>query len=334
MRHPSATAALLAAAVLGGLGLVPGAAHARNGPAVARAAWIKSCYDKKEADSYPCGHWRLLTRDGKQTMVRDAASTKIDAAGDEVRDPGTFAISPDGRVLAYERAGDHRLVVRRVAGGPARVLPKSVLPKGVGTDEIGIDLSPTGDKVLIDYYDDPARLPAKVVTVATGKITTLAAQDTMLGFSGDGDEVLAVRYQGDNTTAMYVHPLDGGAPIKSTPPQVVANALAHALAPDGKTAASFTAGDPEKKRPPRVRIYDLETGDLSASADLPVKPAALPYAPWWTADGRLNVVVHSGEDGQAAVIRVLTVDPQAQEATQTDTYTISKTRHAYVAAGE
>ncbi|RVX42534.1 hypothetical protein EDD27_5169 [Nonomuraea polychroma] len=334
MRHHSATAALLAAAVLGGLGLVPGAAHARTGPAVARAAWIKSCYDKKEGDSRPCGHWRLLRSDGTQATVRDAAITKIDAAGKEVRDSGTFAISADGKVLAYERAGDHRLVVRRVAGGPATVLPKSVVPKGIGTDEIGVDLSPRGDKILIDYLDDPSRLPAKVVTVVTGKIITLPADDTMLGFSGDGDEVLATRYQGDNTTAMHAYPLDGGAPIKSTPPQVVANALAHALAPDGKTVATFTAGDPETKQPPRVRIYDLETGDLSASGDLPVKPGAVPYAPYWTADGRLDVVVHSGEDGMPAVIRVLTVDPETREATQADKYTISKTRYAYFAAGE
>ncbi|MGP3912687.1 TolB family protein [Nonomuraea sp. 10N515B] len=334
MRHPSATAALLAAAVLGGLGLVPGAAHARTAPPVARAAWVKSCYDKKEGDSFPCGHWRLLWRDGKQTTVRDAAITTIDAAGEDVRESGTFAISGDGRVLAYERAGDHRLVVRSAAGGPATVLPKSSVPKGVGTDEIGVELSPAGDKVLIDYLDDPTHLPTKVITVATGKITTLPAADTILGFSGDGDEVLATRLQRDNTTAMYAYRLDGGAPITSTPPQVVANALAHALAPDGKTVATFTTGDTHTKRPPRVRIYDLETGDLSAAADLPVSPGAVPYGPWWSADGRLNVVVQSGEDGQPAVIRVLTVDPQSREATQADTYTISKTRHAYFAAGE
>ncbi|TMR08264.1 hypothetical protein ETD86_48575 [Nonomuraea turkmeniaca] len=334
MRHPSATAALLAAAVLGGLGLVPAAAHARTGPEVARAAWITSCYDKKERDFAPCGRWRLLWRDGRQTTIRDAAITKIDSAGKETRDPSTFAISGDGKVLAYERAGDHRLVVRRAAGGPATVLPKSVRPKGLGTDVIGLDLSSTGDKVLIDYQDDPARLPAKVVTVATGKITTLPAEDTVLGFSGDGDEVLATRLQGDNTTTMYAYRLDGGAPIKSTPPQVVANALAYALAPDGKTVAVFTEGDTAKKRPPRARIYDLETGDLSAAADLPVKADALPYAPWWTADGRLNVVVHSGDERETAVIRVLTVDPQSQQTTQADKYTISKTRHAYFAAGE
>jgi hypothetical protein len=47
--------------------------------------------------------------------------------------------------------------------------------------------------VLIDFTDRPARLPAKVVTVATGDVTTLPASDMMLGSSADGDEVPATR---------------------------------------------------------------------------------------------------------------------------------------------
>jgi hypothetical protein len=329
MRHSSATAAFLATAVIGALGLAP-PAHAHTGPAAA-AAWIPSCFDKKQDTTRPCGRWRLLLRDGREVTVRDAAPAKIDKKGRKVLDAGTFALSADGRVMAYERAGDHRLVVRRVAGGPATVLARSVLPKGVGTNDIGVYLSPAGDKVLIDYRDDPARLPTKVITLATGKVTTLPAQDTVFGFGGDGDEVLAGRYRADSTTALYSYPLDGGAPTRSMPPQVIANAVSLALAADGKTVAAFTSGE---KRPPRVRIYDLETGDLSAGADLPLKPGAAPYTAWWTADGGLHAVVRSGEDGQPAVIRVLTVDPQTGDAAQTGTYTISKTRYAYFAAGE
>jgi hypothetical protein len=334
MRHPSAAAALLASAVIGGLGLVPAAAHAHSGPAMARYAWIKSCFDKKTDTTYPCGHWRLRLSDGSLITVRDAAGAQIGAKGKKIRETSTFKISADGRVLAYERAGDHRLVVRRVSGGPATVLPRSVLPKGVGTDEIKVELSPSGDKVLIDYSDEPARLPAKVVTVATGKISTLPAGDTMLGFSGDGGEVLATRYRSDNTTGMYAYRLDGGAAIKRTPPQVVANATSHALAADGRTVAAFTEGDADKNRPPRVRIFDLGSGSVSAAADLPLKPGASPYAAWWSAGGELNVITHTGEDGQPAVVRVLTVDPESGTATRADTYTISRTTYAYMAAGE
>ncbi|MFG1707742.1 hypothetical protein ACFLIM_31510 [Nonomuraea sp. M3C6] len=330
MRQTSATAALLATAVIGGLGLTPTAAHAQAGAPAARAAWIKSCIDKKSDVTYPCGHWQLIMRDGSRVTVRGAANTMIDGDGDEIDDTSTFAISADGRVLAYERAGDHRLVVQRV-GGPAKVLPTSFQPRR--TENLSLYLSPKGDRVLIDYTDDPARLPAKVVTVATGKITTLPAADTMLGFSGDGDEVLATRYLSDNTMRLSAYRLDGGS-IKRTPPQVVANTLTTALSPDGRTVAVFTAGNTDKKTPPRVRLYDLANGELSAGADLPLKAGDAPYLASWDAGGRLTAVVQNAEEGHPAVVRVLTVDPETGGTTQTDKYTISKSRYAFIVAGE
>ncbi|MFC4117604.1 hypothetical protein [Nonomuraea zeae] len=332
MRHSSATAALLASAVIGGLGLTPAVAHAQAGPPVARGAWIASCTDRKSDLSYPCGHWQVLLRDGGRLTVRGAATTTADGGGKEVRDTSAFAISADGRVLAYERAGDHRLVVRRLAGGKATVLPRSAVPAGTGTEGLGLTLSPTGDKVLIDFPDE-ARLPAKVITVATGRTTTLPAKDSMIGFSGDGGEVLATRFLSDNTTRMYAYRLGGGS-IRRTPPQVVANAAATALAPDGETVAALTSGDADKGRPPRLRVYNLVTGGLSAGVDLPVKAGVQPGPAWWTADGRLRVTVRSGEEGEPAVVRVLTVDPESGAATRADSYSISKTRYTFIAAGE
>ncbi|MEV1177512.1 hypothetical protein [Nonomuraea sp. NPDC049784] len=327
MRHPSAIAALLASAVIGGLGLTPGTAHAQAGPPAARAAWITSCHDKKDDIDYPCGHWKLIMRDGRQVVVRDAAGTKSGAKDDTA----PFAISADGRVMAYQRARDHRLVVRRVAGGPAKLLPKSAVVKGAGS--LFVTLSPTGDKVMIDYGDEPMRWPIKVITVATGKTTTLPLGDSALGFSGDGDEVLTSRNLSDNTTRLAAYRLGGGS-IKRTPPQVVWGAYANALAPDGRTLAAFISGDTDKNKPPRVRTYNLETGELSAGADLPLEPDAETEAAWWSPDGRLHMTVRRGDDGKAAVVRVLTVDPESGKATQTDKYTISKTRYESVEAGE
>ncbi|MCK2216884.1 hypothetical protein MF672_024270 [Actinomadura sp. ATCC 31491] len=333
MRHPSAAAALLAAAVIGGAGLATApAAAARTGQAPVRAAWLASCPDKKHDTVVPCGHWRLLLRDGRQTTVRDAAIGQIDGSGGEIRDLTTFTVSADGRVVAYERARDHRLMVRRV-GGPAKALPAGLRPKGVGTDDLKIELSPTGDKLLIDYTDEPARLPTKVVTVATGKVVELPAGDDALGFSGDGDEVLTARYRSDHTTALYARPL-GGAPTSGTPPQVVANAPAHALAPDGRTVASVTTGDAAAKRPSRVRLYDLDSGDLSAAVDLPLTRGETPYALWYAADGTLHVLTQRGDEGEPAVIRVLTADPLSGDVRQSDRYSISERAYAYYAAGE
>ncbi|WP_433518010.1 hypothetical protein ACQP2T_22160 [Nonomuraea sp. CA-143628] len=333
MRHTSAAAALLASAVIGGLGITPPAAHAQAGPSQVRAAWIKTCTDKKTETTYPCGHWQLITRDGGKLTVKDAAAAEIDGKGRKLDDAGVFAISGDGRVIAYERAGDHRIVVRQVAGGPVKVLAASLVPKRYGTSPLSLYLSPQGDKLLVDSTDDKERVPAKVVTIATGKIVELPAKDSMSGFSGDGGEVLAQRFRRDNTSTLIAYRADGTS-IKRTPSQVVANSAMTALAADGKTVAVIISGDEEAKKAPRLRIYDLETGDLSAGVDLALKPAQTPYLAQWTADGRLMVHVQTGDEGSTAVVREFTVDTQTGAATQTDKYSISKTRYAFRVAGE
>ncbi|MFC5832727.1 hypothetical protein [Nonomuraea insulae] len=331
MRHTSATAALLAPAVIGALGLTPAPASAAS-PAspTARAAWIKSCYDKKHQEYDPCGHWRLRMRDGREVTVRGAATRGVDGRGRERHgEDGTFAVSADGRVLAYERAGDHRLVVRRVTGGPVTELPRSAMPKGIGSEEMNLRLSPSGDRVLIDYLNDPGELPTKVITVATGKTMTLPAAYDVRGFSADGDEVLATRGKSDNTTALYVLRVGGGS-IHRTPPAIVANALTYALAADGTTVAFVTGGTNK----PRARTYDLTTGEVSASVDLPLKPDLPPELAWWSGEGRLTAVARTGQGGEAAVVRVLTVDFTAGQVTKADTYSISSKNHTFNLAGE
>ncbi|SNS82894.1 hypothetical protein SAMN05216276_101757 [Streptosporangium subroseum] len=342
MRHPSATAALLATAVIGAAALLPApvaTAQARTGPASVRAAYLPSCPDKKIPDiSGPCGHWRLLLRDGRYLTVGDAATSVTDDNGREIDYLSKFDVSADGRVVAYWRARDHRLVVRRV-GGPATVLPAGLRPKGFGTLSLQIELSPTGDKLLIDYADRPNRLPTKVVTVATGKVTELPAAADALEFSGDGDEVLATRWETDRITTLYAYPLDGSAPVGGTLPRVVADAYTEALAPDGKTLAWVTRGDPEEKLPSRVRLYDLDSGDSSPAVDLPLRgnevPNLLRYAP----DGTLQVLTVSGKEGTPLVVRELDIDPLGDgllsgDVRQSDRYSITDHRHEYYAGGE
>lgn len=333
MRYTSATAALLATAVIGGLGIIPTAAHAQAGSSEARAAWIKSCDDKKNDTTYACGHWQLIMRDGRKIAVKDTAANGVDGKGRKVEYAGLFAISGDGNVIAYERARDHRIVVRGTTGGPVKVLAASLVQKRYGTDPLSLYLSPKGDKVLLDYTGDQERIPGKLVTVATGKVVQVPAMDEIGGFSADGDEVLTKDYKADNTSALIAYRADGTS-IKRTPPQVVAKAAITALAADGKTVAAIISGDEDAKKAPRLRIYDLETGDLSAGVDLALKPGQTPYLARWTGDGQLTALVQSGDDGTTAVVRVLTVDVRTGAVTQTDKYSISKTRYAFSAAGE
>ncbi len=325
MRLTSATAALLASAVLAGAVAVPASAHTRTGPSPARAVWIKAC------GGNPCGHWRLKLRDGRTITVPDAAATKVDARGRRTTDIGVFAVSGDGRTVLYERASDHRLVVRPVAGGPGTALPRSLAPRS--TASITVQLSPAGDRVLVDHGDEHGRVPTKVFTVGTGRTTELPGRDRPLGFSADGDEVLTRRDGGDNTATLVAHRLDGTS-TRRTPPQVVERAAVTTLAADGRTVAAFIWGDSEKKRAPRLRLYDLETGELSKGVDLALTPAGTPYSARWTADGGLTALVTTEHDGGAAVVRVLTVDPGTGAVKQRDTYTIGKSRYAFYAAGE
>ncbi|MFD1543382.1 hypothetical protein [Nonomuraea guangzhouensis] len=333
MRHTSATAALLATAVIGGLGIIPTTAHAQAGSSEARAAWIKSCDDKKNEAGYACGHWQLVMRDGRKIAVKDAAANGVDGKGRKVEYAGLFAISGDGHVIAYERARDHRIVVRGTTGGPVKVLAASLVPKRYGTDSASLYLSPKGDRLLIDHTDDHERVPGKVVTIATGKVVQVPAMGEVRGFSADGDEVLTKDYNSDNTSTLIAYRADGGS-VKRTPPQVVANAALTTLAADGKTVAVIVSGDEDAKKAPRLRIYDLETGDLSAGVDLALKPGQTPYLARWSGDGQLTVFLQSGEYGTTAVVRVLTADVRTGAVTRTDRYSISKTRYTFSVAGE
>ncbi|NUP82574.1 MAG: hypothetical protein HOV96_34050 [Nonomuraea sp.] len=317
MRHPSAAAALLASAVIGGLGLPAAAASASAGSPEARAAWVPSCYDDEQGEQYACGPWHLIMRDGRRLTVRDTFGVRIGAKGGKVRASGAFAISGDGRTIAYERVRDHRVVVRSAAGGPVRELPGALSPSSARTKGLTLILSHTGHRILV------ARAGTRrVLTLATGRITELPATGDPQGFSGDGDEVYATRDLSDSTKWLYAYGLDGSV-IKKSAPQFVANAFATALSPDGHTVAAVSSGTLDRKRPPRLRTYDLETGRLSEAVDLPVTADSPPFAAVWTPDGKVVVHAYSSDYGKPSVVRVLTVDPGTGEAARTDTYKVA-----------
>ncbi|MFI6322885.1 TolB family protein [Nonomuraea sp. NPDC050556] len=326
MRHTSAAVALLATTVIGGVAAVPAQAASSAGSS-ARAVWIKSCSDKEQESTAPCGHWQLIMRDGSKKSVADAAVFSQDANGSKSGSQAIFAISGDGRWIVYERARDHRLVVRKAGGGAVTELPKALVPRSLGTYNVSVFMSPSGDRVLVHSQDE--KVPGRVVTVATGAMVKFRAGDTLSGFSADGDEVLATRNAKDNTTTLLAYRVDGST-VKQTPPQVVMNAGARALAADGHTVAAIVSG----KKAPRLRLYDLETGQLSAPVELGLKAEALPYLAAWTGDGQLTVKVQSGGDGAPTVIREFTVDVATGATSKTDSYSISKLNYSWYAAGE
>ncbi|MEU5867533.1 hypothetical protein ABZ815_40625 [Nonomuraea sp. NPDC047529] len=317
MRQSSAAVALLAPAVVGGLGL-PAAASAHTGPPQARAAWVTTCELPVEGTS-PCGPWHLLLRDGRKVTVSDSAAR---AKG---RATSLFALSGDGRTIVYQRARDHRLVVRAAAGGPVRELPSSFRPGG---EDGALFLSPAGDRVLAG-----GKGHVKVLTLATGRITRLTVKGDPAGFSGDGDEVLATRDLSDGTKWLYSHGLDGRT-LRSAAPQFVANAVALALSSDGHTVAAFSSGDPGRGTPPRTRTYDLETARLSDGVNLPLTSDTPPDHARWAPDGTLVVYSYDSGTTKSTVVRVLTVDPASGQARRTDTYKVGPDSHTIVFPGE
>ncbi|GAA2392573.1 hypothetical protein [Nonomuraea africana] len=299
-----------------------------SGAVTARVAWVGSCEDA-DGISVPCGKWRVRLRAGGTVTVADAAATAVDARGRKADSVGKFAISGDGQWILYERAKDHRLVVRKVAGGRGTVLPASLSRKG--TEPMRVWLSPAGDRVLVEY--DEGREPGKIVTVATGKIVKLPAADDLEGLSGDGDEALAMRYNNDNTTTLVAHGMDGHS-VAKVPPQVVVNAATRALSADGHTVAVLISGNTETRQPPKLRLYDLATDRLSASMTLPLKPDASVYLAHWSGDGRLTVKAQTGGDEKPTVVRVLTVDTTTGAAKPVDTFTVTARNYTWLTAGE
>ncbi|MFG1943234.1 hypothetical protein [Nonomuraea sp. NPDC048826] len=330
MRISSATAAILASAVLGGIAFAP-AAHAR--PAQAGLIWVPSCTDKKTYDSSPCGGWRLIAPGGGLTTAKEIALTSVDGRGRSTGDSAPVAISADGRTIAHQRRGDHRLVVWHLPSGRRTTLPKSLLPKGAGTALVNLFLSPAGDRVLVDHGDSDGRVPTKLYTLATGETVSLRGADYPVGFSPDGRRVLAERDTADGTRALIAYRLDGTS-ARRTPPQVVANARATALAADGRTVAAVVSGLPASGEPPRLHLYDLETGELSAGVDLDLAPGDSPYFARWREDGKLTMHLNESGEDEPAVIRVLTADPETGAVKRTARYAVGANHYQYHVAGE
>lgn len=82
-------------------------------------------------------------RDGRRIDVPDAALDAVDSRGRKsAGNEAPFAISGDGRTIAYQRGRDGRLVVRAAAGGRVTVLPGAVQAGSTGTEETRLRLSP------------------------------------------------------------------------------------------------------------------------------------------------------------------------------------------------
>ncbi|MFI6495843.1 TolB family protein [Nonomuraea typhae] len=330
MRHSSAAAAVVVAAVVAApLGASPAAADTRAASREARAAWAPYCEDRS-GNGYPCGQWRLIMRDSRTVIVRDALTRAADGDGAPLYGEAPFAVSADGRWIAYVRASDHRMVVRRAAGGPVTELPASLTPKSRGTGDMTLRLSPRGDRLVIDHTT--GRRPGTIVTVKTGATVNIPAGEVPQTFSADGDELLTARNLSDNTMVLTVRRLDGGAPVKRRPPQAVAAASVFALAADGRNLAALTPGDYDGAGPPRMREYDLVGDELGPSIKVAVKRGYHPAVAHYRDGDRLAVLAYEDES-PAGHAQLIDLETATGAVTQRDHYPVKKNRYTVRLAG-
>lgn len=149
-------------------------------PGDVRYGWVDAC--PKKDYSIPCGPWTLTLGSGKTVQLKDAAVHPVLPNGKtDTESSAPIAISGNGRFVGYFRKSDRRFVVRDVGSGSVKALPgkAAMAPKGVGMLNVDPLLSPDGRRIVIDYYDDAAKLPSLLVDLRTRAIHKIPGNETV-----------------------------------------------------------------------------------------------------------------------------------------------------------
>ncbi|MFG6201732.1 YncE family protein [Nonomuraea sp. JJY05] len=225
----------------------------RPGPASGEtAAYAYLCDNAKgEGPHEECAHWFVVTSGGKTWRLTDAVER------------GYVDLTADGRYLAYQRAGDHRLVVRDLVGGTVRAV-QEVMP-GVDGDRLAYRpaLLGKGRWLYVDYVpgwadvDQPASF---VVDVSTGRTVWRLPKDSwLIGLDDDGSRLMFA----DDKSFSVMNA--SGTTTRPLPARLRAVEAAGILTPDGTGQAAqivsrnFPAGGTDI-RPARLVTIDTGTG--------------------------------------------------------------------------
>ncbi|MEV0196168.1 hypothetical protein [Nonomuraea sp. NPDC050691] len=239
---------------------VPGTAHAAV-PAGGTSAPIRyaatSDCDKDPRNAARCGPWWYRTTDGKRHRLDGVARTTQ-----------PVAVSGDGRRLAYIRAKDTRLVIRDL-DGRIRVSRDKAWPSRSEVDVTRVRMSYDGSLVAVDccwagYTEHAARVYDAATGALLSKVPGVSVREDALSFSGDGDQIL-VSTDDDKSGRLSVHDLNGRRTAVVVPPRLIGdNAATAALNADGRTVAVYVTG-----RKPKIALYDLEAGSVTATYPVP-----------------------------------------------------------------
>ncbi|TQS30185.1 WD40 repeat domain-containing protein [Microbispora sp. KK1-11] len=246
------------------------------------------------------------------------------------------AVSGDGRRLAYIRAKDMRLVIRDL-DGRTRVSRARAWPSRSEVDVTRVRMSYDGSLVAVDCcWAGFTKHPARVYDAATGallrKVQGVSVHEDALSFSADGDQIL-VSTDDDKSVTLHVHDLDGRRTATIVPPRLIGgNAATAALHADGHTVAVYDTG-----RKPKIALYDLESGMVTATFSVPVSGQKVERDPVnnriveaytdvrldWTGDATMRMVRKTGF--KRVQVQVYDIDVAAGSVRLRRAYAITKT---------
>lgn len=309
---------MIAAAVAAGLAALltaPTAAQAaqagghEHGPDSIRYASIRAC-PKDEAR--PCGSWRLVMHSGEIMPLPDAQTVAKEANGK----PMVYAVAPvavsgDGQRVAYlTKAG--RLAVRTL-GGDVRLFPKDALPS-VAQYAVVLQLSDDGARLAVQIGGDRP-VKTRIYDAYTGvRLGDLPANEQLMGFSGDGDEVLTSAEGKKSTMDLVSYNLSGERLLRGTPPRLVAENGPQALSGDGRTTASLVAG-----AKPELVLHDLQTGRITGRLKIKLPAGDLSMIDW-TGEEQVTLHLQRGSGAKPGSMTIVQIDTATGGVTVRDHY--------------
>ncbi|GAA3226871.1 hypothetical protein [Nonomuraea helvata] len=305
MKRPIAIATVTA----GALTMLLTALIPRNPAATAQSAGPEPFFQGPAAYAYlcqsaategpqeECANWRIVTREGRTWELTDAdGGNPVD-------------LSADGRLIAYERTSDHRIVVRDLVNGTVRPILEnvpahlSVSPTLLGNGR-WLDVEFEAD----DGEDEENSMPAPFIAqVADGRtIWRLPRDATLLRLDMAGKRLMVEDERSFSVT-------DPSGTTKTPLPRRLRVAQASGvLTPDGKGQATqvvsrnFPAGGADI-RPARLVTIGTATGKVlhDVHLSLPLRDrAAGCHSNRWLSASDVLVRCGTGEQHHEILFRV------------------------------
>ncbi|WP_204040996.1 WD40 repeat domain-containing protein [Acrocarpospora phusangensis] len=294
--------------------------HQRGHGDSVRYASAKACV-KKDGSIVPCGTWRLVTHHGKVILLRDAQLRALDQKGKPMTEAtAPVAVSGDGQKIAYFRK-DGRLAVRTLHG-EVRLLPKDTLPARTAQHDVTLQLSDDGAVLAVAVSPGTTQLFA---TASATRLGRLAEDRYLLGFSGDGDQVLTGATGTDGS--LGVHDLSGRVLRQVTLPDSVAYGGPYALHADGTTIASLVSSR-------KIAVYDLLSGKVTGNRRIKLLPRhGTVHKLDWTGAKQLTLHVSQHFEKAPTKVTVLRHDVKSATTEVRDTYDVLRDTFVYATCG-